>query len=216
MDDARAGLVVFLLADPHLLEGGQGSQDGAADPYGVFPLRGSDDLDLDCGGRKGGDFLLHPVSNTGVHGGTTGQDGVGVQILTDVNIALHDGVVDGLVDTARFHTQEGGLEEGLRATETLVTDGDDLAVGKFIGLLQGGGSGRGGHFLLKVKSDIAELLLDVTDNFTLSGGGEAVTSLGQDLHQVVSQVATGKVETEDGMGKGITWRNSKKKVDSIR
>ena len=45
MDNAGAGLIVLLLADPHLLEGGQGGQDGAADPDGVLPLRGSDDLE---------------------------------------------------------------------------------------------------------------------------------------------------------------------------
>merc|ERR1712158_261824 len=98
VDDGGAALVVLLLGDPHLLEGGQGGQDGATDPYGVLPLRGSDDLDLDGGGSKSGDFLLHSVSNTGVHGGATGHDGVGVQVLTDVNIALHDGVEGGLVD----------------------------------------------------------------------------------------------------------------------
>ena len=44
VDDAGTGLVVLLLADPHLLEGGEGSQDGAADPDGVFTLRRGDDL----------------------------------------------------------------------------------------------------------------------------------------------------------------------------
>ncbi len=44
VDDGGASLIVLLLADPHLLEGGQGGQDGAANPDGVFPLRGSDDL----------------------------------------------------------------------------------------------------------------------------------------------------------------------------
>ena len=44
VDDGGACLVVLLLADPHLLEGGQGGQDGASDPHRVFPLRGSDDL----------------------------------------------------------------------------------------------------------------------------------------------------------------------------
>ncbi len=44
MDDGRARLIILLLADPHLLEGGQGSQDGATDPDGVFALRGSNDL----------------------------------------------------------------------------------------------------------------------------------------------------------------------------
>jgi len=168
VDNAWAGLVVLLLGDPHLLEGGQGSQDGSTDPYGVLPLRGSDDLDLDGAGSEGGDLLLHSVSNTGVHGGTTGQDSVGVQVLTDVDVALHDGVVDSLVDAARLHAQERGLEESLRAAETLVADGDELTVGKLIGLLEGGGSGGGGHFLLEVQGDVAQLLLDVTDDFALS------------------------------------------------
>ena len=44
VDDGGASLIVLLLADPHLLEGGQGGQDGAANPDGVFPLRGGDDL----------------------------------------------------------------------------------------------------------------------------------------------------------------------------
>ena len=106
MNDARAGFVVLLLGDPHLLEGGQRGQDGTTDPDGVFALRGSDDLDFDGGWGQGSDFLLHTISNTRVHGGATGEDSVGVQILTDVDIALHDRVVDDLVDAARFHTQE--------------------------------------------------------------------------------------------------------------
>ena len=40
VDDAGAGLVVLLLGDPHLLEGGQGGQDGAADPDRLLELRG--------------------------------------------------------------------------------------------------------------------------------------------------------------------------------
>ena len=81
MDDGGTGLVVLLLGDPHGLEGGERSQDGATDPDGVLPLGGSDDLDLDGGWGKSGDLLLHSVGNTGVHGGATGEDSVGVQIL---------------------------------------------------------------------------------------------------------------------------------------
>merc|ERR1712076_77009 len=33
----------------------------------------------------------------------------------------------------------------------LVSDGDDLAVGQLVGLLQGGGGGSGGHLLLEVQ-----------------------------------------------------------------
>merc|ERR1712213_276980 len=171
----------------------------------VLPLRGSNDLDLDGGGSKGGDLLLHTISNTRVHGGATRHDSVGVQVLPDVNIALHDGVVGGLMDTAGFHSEEGRLEEGLRGTEPLVTNGDDLTVGKFIGLLEGGRGSSGGHLLLKVKGNIAELLLDVTDNLTLSGGGERVTTLSEDLHEVIGEFTTSQVQTEDGVGKSITF-----------
>merc|ERR1712117_342148 len=205
VDNGWAALVVLLLGDPHLLEGGQGRQDGSSDPDRVLPLRGSNDLDLDGGGSKGSDLLLHTVSNTRVHGGATRHDSVGVQVLPDVNIALHDGVVGGLVDTAGLHAKEGRLEEGLRSTEPLVADGDDLAVGKLVGLLKGGGGSSGGHLLLEVKGDVAELILDVTDNLTLSGGGEGVASLGEDLHEVVGQLTSSQVQTEDGMGEGITF-----------
>ena len=138
MDNGGAALVVLLLGDPHLLEGGEGGQDGSSDPDGVLPLGGSDDLDLDGGGSQGGDLLLHAVSNTGVHGGASGHDGVGVQVLPDVNIALHDGVVDSLVNSAGFHAKESGLEESLGAPEPLVANGDDLTIGQFVTLLKGG------------------------------------------------------------------------------
>jgi len=64
VDDAGTGLVILLLGDPHLLEGGQRSQDGATDPDGVLALWRGDDLDLDGGRGKCGDFLLHTVSDT--------------------------------------------------------------------------------------------------------------------------------------------------------
>ena len=135
VDDGGSALVVLLLGDPHLLEGGEGGQDGATDPDGVLPLGGSDDLDLDGGGGQGGDLLLHTVSNTGVHGGASGHDGVGVQVLPDVHVALHDGVVGGLVDAAGLHAQEAGLEEGLRAPEPLVADGDEDFISEFLPVL---------------------------------------------------------------------------------
>merc|ERR1719216_619273 len=132
-------------------------------------------------------------ANTVMSGGTTRHDGVGVQVLPNVNIALHDGVVGGLMDTAGFHSEEGRLEEGLGGTEPLVTNGDDLTVGKLIGLLEGGRGSSGGHLLLEVKGNIAKLFLDVTDNLTLSGGGERVTTLSEDLHEVVGELTASQV-----------------------
>merc|ERR1711881_557367 len=204
VDDGGAALIVLLLGDPHLLEGGEGSQDGSSDPDGVLPLRGIDDLDLDGGRSQGSDLLLHTVSNTGVHGGASRHDGVGVQVLPDVNTALHDGVEGGLVDAAGLHSQEAGLEESLRAPEPLVSDGDDLSVGQLVGLLQGGGGSSSRHLLLEVQGDVAELLLDVPDNFPLSGGGEGVSTLSENLHEVVGQLTASQVQTDDGVGESVT------------
>ena len=59
--------------------------------------------------------------------------GVGVQVLTDVNVALHDGVVAGLVDAGRTpFPGMTGLEQGLGAPESLVADGDHLTVGELV------------------------------------------------------------------------------------
>ena len=44
VDDGRPGLIILLLADPHLLEGGQGGQDGASNPDRVLALGRGDDL----------------------------------------------------------------------------------------------------------------------------------------------------------------------------
>merc|ERR1712240_941203 len=198
-----------------MLEGGKGCKDGSSDPDGVLPLGGSDDLDLDGGGSKSGDLLLHTVSNTRVHGGASRHDSVGIEILTDINIALHDGVVGGLVDAAGFHSKEGRLEESLRAAGTFIANGDDLAVRKLIRLLKGGGGSGSGHLLLEVKGNIAELLLDVTDNLTLSSGGERVATLSEDLHQVVGELTSSKVKTDDGMGKGITFIDGDTVGDTI-
>merc|ERR1712025_1238081 len=109
------------------------------------------------------------------------------------------------MDTAGFHSKEGRLEESLWAAETLIANGDDLAVGKLIRLLEGGGGSSSGHLLFKVKGNIAELLLDVTDNLTLSSGGERVTTLSEDLHEVIGELTASQVQTEDGVGKSITF-----------
>merc|ERR1712212_323479 len=98
------------------------------------------------------------------------------------DVTLHNGVVGCVMDTTGLHAKERWLEEGLRAPEALITNGNDLSVGKLIGLLQGGGCSSCGHLLLKVKCDITQFLLDVSDNLTLGSGGERVATFSEDLH----------------------------------
>jgi hypothetical protein len=136
VDNAWTRLVILSLGDPHGLKGGERGQDGASDPHRVLPLRRSDDLDLHGARRQSGDLLLHAVGNARVHGGATRQHIVGVQVLSDVDVALHDRRVGGLVQARYLHAEEGRLEEGLGRPESLVANGNDLTVWQLVGLLQ--------------------------------------------------------------------------------
>ena len=115
-------LIIFLFGDPHLLEGGERGQDGSSNPDRVFSFWWSNDLDFHGWWGKSRDLLLHTVSDTWEHSRTSRQDSVGVQVLTDINITFHDGVVCGFMDTSRFHTNESRLEEGFWASESFVSN----------------------------------------------------------------------------------------------
>jgi hypothetical protein len=215
VDNGRSRLIILFLGDPHLLEGGERSQDRSSDPDRVLALRGSNDLDLHGRGSEGSQLFLHSVSNSREHGGSSRENDVSVEILSDINIALHDGVVGGLVDTSRFHTQERGLEEGFGASESLVSNGDDLSVRELIGLLEGRGRGSGLHLSFEVESNVGELLLDVSNDFTFSSGGEGVTSFGEDLHEVISQISSSKIESKNGVGESISFVDGDSVGDTI-
>jgi hypothetical protein len=119
----------------------------SSDPDRVLSLGRSDNLDLHRRRSQGGDLLLHTVgcgvayhvtlrtcrqpkpspstnvmhcaglTDTVVHGGTSGHDDVSVQVLPDVQVTLHDRVVGRLVDSASLETEEAGLEQGLGSSE---------------------------------------------------------------------------------------------------
>merc|ERR1712086_662942 len=135
VDNLGARLVVLLLGDPHLLEGGQRRKDRAANPDGVLALGGGHDLDLHGGGGEGGDLLLHALGDAFEHGGTAGKHDIAVKVLADIDVALHDGVVSGSVDTLRLLADQGGLEEDLGAAVALGADSDNLTIGKLVVLL---------------------------------------------------------------------------------
>ena len=93
MNDTRAGLIVLLLRNPHVLEGAKRGQNRAANPDRVLALWRGNDLDLDAGWSKGPKFFLHAVSNAREHGRSPGQNDVAEELAADVDIASGDGVV---------------------------------------------------------------------------------------------------------------------------
>merc|ERR1719461_1883180 len=72
VDDPRARLVILVLGDPHLLEGGQRGEDGPANPDRVLTLRRRHNFNLDSGWGKCRDLLVQALVDVGEHRGTTG------------------------------------------------------------------------------------------------------------------------------------------------
>ena len=169
MHDRGPGLVVLALGDPHLLERRQRRQDRPADPHAVLALGRRDDLDLHRPGRARGDLLVHAVGDAREHRRPAREHDVAVEVLADVDVALHDRVERRLVDAGRLHADGRRREQDLRAAEALRADRDDLAVGELVRLLDGGAVGRGGELGLVVDGDVGELLL-----WGWGGGGVGV------------------------------------------
>ena len=140
---------------------------------------------------------------------------VAVKVLADIDITLHDGVEGGDVDTTALKTQNAWCEQSLRSTETLVTNSDDLSVRKLVGLLQAGALAGSLDLLLEVEGNVTKLLLDVADDFTLGGGGEGVTALSEDLHQVIGQITASHIDTSNGVRKSETLVNGDNVGNSV-
>merc|ERR1719158_768898 len=204
VDNGWARFIIFSLGDPHLFEGGEGSKDGSSNPDRVLSLRRSDNLDGHGLRGKLVELILQSLVNLLEHGGSSRHDGVGVQVLSDIDVALHDRLEGQAVDSLLLNSNEGRLEQNFWASESFVSNGDDVSVGKLVILLQVAGGVGVLHFLLVVKGDEAKLLLDVSDDFSLGGGGEGVSSLTQDLLQVLGQISASKIQSENGVGKAVS------------
>lgn len=119
------------------------------------------------------------------------------------------------MDTSSLETKERRLEESLGASESLVTNGDDLTVRKLVRLFKLRRLSGSLEFLLKVEGDVTKLLLNVSNDFSLGRGGEEVTTLHENLDEVVGKVSTSKIDTEDSVGKGETFVDGDSVGDTV-
>jgi len=76
--------------------------------------------------------VLKSFSNAWVHSGTTGENKRVVEIFSDINVALHDGVESNFMDSLDVSVDGFfGVEQSFWASELLVADGDDVSVWEF-------------------------------------------------------------------------------------
>jgi len=90
-----------------------------------------------------------------------------------------------------------------------------LSVRQLVALLERRAGSGGGHLLLEVQRHVAQLLLDVANDFTLGRRHETVAALRQDLHQVVGEIAAGKVETQDGVRQSVALVDGHRVGDAV-
>merc|ERR1712187_625423 len=122
VDDCWTTIIIFTLRNPHLLESGQGTQNGSTSPDGVLSLWWSDHLDLHCGRSQGRQFLGHALTDASKHGGSTGKNDIAVEVLADVNVTFHDGLEGCVVNSAGFLAHKAWLEQHFRAAEALAAN----------------------------------------------------------------------------------------------
>ncbi|GLT43312.1 hypothetical protein SLA2020_172720 [Shorea laevis] len=65
---------------------------------------------------------------------------ISIQILPDIYITLHDGIVSSFMNAGSFHSNHGRLKKDFWVSEPRSTYGDDLAIGQLRALLNGRGS----------------------------------------------------------------------------
>merc|ERR1711966_308988 len=115
--------------------------------------------------------------------------------LTNVDVAFHDRLEGGVMDTAGFFADEAGLEKHFWAAETFASNSNDIAIWKLVSLFLVRALTCCLHLRVKVQCDVRQLLFNITDDFTLSCRCERISTFGENLHQVFCQVTTCKVET---------------------
>lgn len=136
MDDLGTVLFVLILGNPLGLESREGGEGGTTSPDRVVSVGTSDDLDNTRLWAKFIELGVHSVWKTLVHGGSTREDDVLVEVGSDVDIALLDGVGSHSMDTLSLVTllDKSWVEESLWAHESWGVDVHGLTIWKLVSL----------------------------------------------------------------------------------
>lgn len=73
-------------------------------------------------------FFLASLFHAWEHAASSAEHNVGVEILPDVEVALHNGLIDQFVEGRHFESKFGRIEHNLWGPEALVSESDGLSV----------------------------------------------------------------------------------------
>jgi hypothetical protein len=98
VDNSGTVFLVIVGGDPAGLEGAEGSESGGTLPDGKLTVGGGNDSNFGTWGEELKDFHLKSVGETLVHGGTTGEDNILAEVLTDINVGSNNGGIAEVLD----------------------------------------------------------------------------------------------------------------------
>lgn len=155
MDDRCTVFFVIFFTDPHSGKGWKMRKNGTSNPYRVFSFSGSVNFNFHFCWGKVLHFLFKSLRDTIIHSTTTRHDHVFIKISSDINITFHDWAESKFMDLGDLSSYcSKRIEKSFRASELLVTNGDDVSIWEFILLFFGRWIFIFLHFLLEVKSNV--------------------------------------------------------------
>merc|ERR1719188_1687758 len=98
------------------------------------------------------------------------------------------------MDSACLFTDKAWLEKNFGAAESFIPDSDDVPIRELVSFFLVGAFSSVLHLSIKVKGNVAELLLDISHNLTLCCGSEGVATFCEDLHQILREIPACQVK----------------------
>jgi len=132
VNDSWTILLEFSFCYPHILEGWQWRQNWSTNPDEEFPFLRSNDLNFHRWWGQCCDLFAQSFWDTWEHGCSTAHYNVVVQIFSYVDVTLENWLISDFVETWHFLSDHHWLEEGLRTSESLTTNGNSLSVWEFV------------------------------------------------------------------------------------
>mmetsp|Transcript_22985 Transcript_22985/g.39462 ORF Transcript_22985/g.39462 Transcript_22985/m.39462 type:complete len:291 (-) Transcript_22985:507-1379(-) len=210
-----AGLIELVSRDPHLLEGGEGCEDGAADPGRVLPLRRRKDADLQVLRRKLTDVVEQPLTERLEQGGAAGEDNLAVEGLAYIEVGLVDRVHEALVDPGELLPDQLRSEQHLRRPEPLRPKLDDGVVGQLVLRGRAGLVLCDSLLLLQVVRAVARRLLDRLHHLPLRRRVQIVSRLPQQQHQLVGHVPARNIDACDAVWQSEALEDWNRMSDAV-
>merc|ERR1719409_484707 len=121
------------------------------------------------------------------------------------NVAFHDGLEGRVMDATGLFANEAGLEEHLGAAEALTANSDYITIWQLVCFFLVRALCSCLHLCVKIQGDVAELFLDITNDLALRCCGEGVATFRQNFHQVLCEVTSCEIETQDCMWQHIAF-----------